>query len=80
MSEATDWIGTKENHGQGLTSPCPFCFTAKLLDGIANSGVFFHTDYSVKNTKNHLAKGFEAQLNNQARDNRVRELRLVKRL
>ncbi|MDB6056211.1 MAG: hypothetical protein JWO95_55 [Verrucomicrobiales bacterium] len=39
-------------------------------DGIANSGVFFHTDYSVKNAKNHLAKGFEVQLNNQARDDR----------
>src|SRR5262245_16408341 len=39
-------------------------------DGIANSGIFFHTDRSVKNAKNHLAKGFEAQLNNQARDNR----------
>ena len=39
-------------------------------DGIANSGIFFHTDYSVKNAKNHLAKGFEAQLNNQARDDR----------
>ena len=39
-------------------------------DGIANSGVFFHTDYAVKNAKNHLANGFEAQLNNQARDDR----------
>jgi hypothetical protein len=39
-------------------------------DGIANSGIFFHTDYSVKNAKNHLANGFEVQLNNQARDNR----------
>jgi hypothetical protein len=39
-------------------------------DGIANSGIFFHTDHSVKNAKNHLANGFEAQLNNQARDNR----------
>jgi hypothetical protein len=39
-------------------------------DGRANSGVFFHTDFSVSNAKNHLAKGFEAQLNNTPRDNR----------
>jgi hypothetical protein len=39
-------------------------------DGIANSGIFFHPDHAVKNAKNHLANGFEVQLNNQARDNR----------
>ena len=37
-------------------------------DGIANSGIYFHTDMSVSNAKNHLAKGYEVQLNNQARD------------
>jgi hypothetical protein len=32
--------------------------------GAANSGIFFHTDMSVSNAKNHLAKGYEIQLNN----------------
>jgi hypothetical protein len=36
----------------------------------SNSGVFFHTDMSVSNAKNHLAKGYEVQLNNTARDKR----------
>lgn len=37
-------------------------------DGSANSGIYFHTDMSVSNAKNHLAKGYEVQLNNQARE------------
>lgn len=36
----------------------------------ANSGIFFHTDMSVRNAKNHLAKGYEVQLNNTSKDNR----------
>lgn len=39
-------------------------------DGSANSGIYFHTDMSVSNAKNHLAKGYEVQLNNQARDSK----------
>jgi hypothetical protein len=36
----------------------------------SNSGIFFHTDFSVSNAKNHLAKGYEVQLNNTQKDNR----------
>jgi hypothetical protein len=36
----------------------------------ANSGIFFHTDFSVRDANNHLAKGYEVQLNNTATDNR----------
>jgi hypothetical protein len=36
----------------------------------ANSGIFIHTDYSVTNAKNHLAKGYEIQLNSQQREKR----------
>jgi hypothetical protein len=36
----------------------------------SNSGIFFHTDFSVGNAKNHLAKGYEVQLNNTAKDKR----------
>jgi len=36
----------------------------------SNSGIFFHTDMSVSNAKNHLAKGYEVQLNNTAKDKR----------
>ena len=31
----------------------------------SNSGIFIHTDMSVSNAKNHLAKGYEIQLNSQ---------------
>jgi hypothetical protein len=36
----------------------------------ANSGIYFHTDMSVSNAKNHLAKGYEVQLNNTAKEQR----------
>jgi Domain of Unknown Function (DUF1080) len=36
----------------------------------ANSGVFFHTDFSVSNGMNHLAKGYEVQLNSTAQEKR----------
>jgi hypothetical protein len=36
----------------------------------SNSGIFIHTDFSVSNTKNHLAKGYEIQLNDGAKDKR----------
>ena len=36
----------------------------------SNSGIYFHTDMSVSNAKNHLAKGYEVQLNNTAKDKR----------
>jgi len=36
----------------------------------ANSGLFIHTDLSVSNAKNHLAKGYEIQLNNTAKEPR----------
>lgn len=36
----------------------------------ANSGIFIHTDYSVSNAKNHLARGYEIQLNSQQREKR----------
>ena len=36
----------------------------------ANSGIFFHTDTSVSNAKNHLAKGYEVQLNSTEREAR----------
>ena len=32
----------------------------------SNSGIFFHTDMSVQNAKNHLAKGYEVQLKSPA--------------
>ncbi|MEI7733563.1 MAG: DUF1080 domain-containing protein, partial [Verrucomicrobiota bacterium] len=36
----------------------------------ANSGVFFHTDFSVSNAKKHLAKGYEVQLNSTLKEKR----------
>src|SRR6185503_19317947 len=36
----------------------------------SNSGIFIHTDLSVSNAKNHLAQGYEIQLNNTAREPR----------
>src|SRR5438046_5878243 len=36
----------------------------------SNSGIFFHTDMSVQNAKNHLAKGYEVQLNSSPKDKR----------
>lgn len=36
----------------------------------SNSGIYFHTDMSVSNAKNHLAKGYEIQLNSQKREKR----------
>lgn len=36
----------------------------------ANSGVFFHTDFSTSNAKKHLAKGYEVQLNSTAKEKR----------
>jgi hypothetical protein len=36
----------------------------------ANSGIFIHTDFSVSNAKNHLAKGYEVQLNSSPKDKR----------
>ena len=36
----------------------------------ANSGIYFHTDMSVRNAKNHLARGYEIQLNNTAKEQR----------
>lgn len=36
----------------------------------SNSGIYFHTDMSVSNAKNHLAKGYEIQLNNTAKEQR----------
>ena len=36
----------------------------------ANSGIYFHTDMSVRNAKNHLAKGYEVQLNNTEKEQR----------
>jgi hypothetical protein len=36
----------------------------------SNSGIFIHTDLSVSNAKNHLAKGYEIQLNSNNREKR----------
>lgn len=36
----------------------------------SNSGIFIHTDMSVSNSKNHLARGYEIQLNNSTREKR----------
>lgn len=36
----------------------------------ANSGIFFHTDMSVTNAQNHLAKGYEVQLNSTEKEKR----------
>ena len=36
----------------------------------SNSGIYFHTDFSVRNARNHLAKGYEIQLNNTAKEQR----------
>ncbi len=36
----------------------------------ANSGIFFHTDTSVRDVKNHLAKGYEVQLNSSEKEKR----------
>lgn len=36
----------------------------------SNSGVFFHTDYAVRDKKNHLANGYEVQLNSTEREKR----------
>jgi hypothetical protein len=36
----------------------------------ANSGIFFHTDTSVRDVKNHLAKGYEVQLNSNSKEKR----------
>jgi len=36
----------------------------------SNSGIFFHTDFSERDANKHLAKGYEAQLNNTETDKR----------
>lgn len=36
----------------------------------SNSGIYFHTDMSVSNAKNHLAKGYEVQLNSTEKEKR----------
>lgn len=36
----------------------------------SNSGIYFHTDMSVSNARNHLAKGYEIQLNNTSKEQR----------
>lgn len=36
----------------------------------SNSGIFFHTDLSVSNAKNHLARGYEVQLNSTEKEKR----------
>lgn len=36
----------------------------------SNSGIFIHTDMSVSNAKNHLAKGYEIQLNRTQKEQR----------
>lgn len=36
----------------------------------SNSGVFFHTDFNVRDKKNHLANGYEVQLNSTEREKR----------
>jgi hypothetical protein len=36
----------------------------------SNAGIFFHTDYSVTNAQNHLAKGYEVQLNSTKKEKR----------
>ncbi len=36
----------------------------------SNSGIFFHTDFSERDANRHLAKGYEAQLNNTDTDKR----------
>ena len=36
----------------------------------ANSGIFFHTNFSVSNAMNHLAKGYEVQLNSTEKEKR----------
>jgi hypothetical protein len=36
----------------------------------SNSGIFIHTDMSVSNAKNHLAKGYEIQLNSTTKEQR----------
>lgn len=35
----------------------------------SNSGIFFHTDMSTRDAKLHLAKGYEVNMNNSAREN-----------
>lgn len=36
----------------------------------SNSGIFFHTDFSERDSARHLAKGYEVQLNNAEQDQR----------
>jgi hypothetical protein len=36
----------------------------------SNSGIYIHTEMSVSNAKHHLAKGYEIQLNNTAKEQR----------
>lgn len=36
----------------------------------SNSGIFFHTDFSERDSARHLAKGYEVQLNNAEQDKR----------
>ncbi len=36
----------------------------------SNSGIFFHTDFSERDDRKHLAKGYEVQLNNSDQDKR----------
>jgi len=36
----------------------------------SNSGIFFHTDMSVRNRQKHLAKGYEVQLNSTQKEKR----------
>jgi hypothetical protein len=39
-------------------------------EGSANSGIFIHTDLAVSNAKNHLADGYEIQLNSTEKEKR----------
>lgn len=36
----------------------------------SNSGIFFHTDFSLSNAQSHLAKGYKVQFNSTAREKR----------
>lgn len=50
---------------QGFVTFRNFEFEATVRgDGASNSGIFFHTDMSVRDESLHLGKGYEVQLNN----------------
>ena len=48
-----------------------FEFEAMVLcEPDSNSGIFFHTDAEIRDSKHHLANGYEVQINSKAREKR----------